>query len=619
MKDHTPQQAALRSRLVKRIGLAAPALVVGLLIVEGVVRVFGLAPALRAIDTSDPGSPYKRSDNPILGYELKANYRHSNADLITSLPRTNAHGQRDVERSVEKPPGVRRVILLGDSVVESMEVRDIEQVMHRRMERLFPAGTVEVLNFGVNGYCTLSEIELLRVKGLAFKPDVVMVVFVDNDFNSFNAAVHAFATDRRRPGIVNGLFKRSHLFRSTCLRFNLFGFAAESNPVGWNANAIGGNNVVKGLAMLRELADREGFKPVVAVWPIFEENQIVDGPLVEDVDNTLIIEQFAGFHGIPCFRLSAFFRRYHALGRAPGGFRATYTIGDGMHANEEGSRVAALALKAVLGALDDPLRAVPAPPSAAEYARTLAKLRDVQEAQTAGSRLQSVRFGEVVSTADALADHGRLEEAIRLYSKAISMETDVSPRAHDKLANALQAAGRHQEAIPHYREVLRANPGYAAAHHNWGAALDTLGRPQEAVDHYQQAVLLNPDVAETHFSLGNALQKLGRHRDAIIQYEQGVQLQPGYVDAHINWAISLYALGRSEEAITHGLQTVRLAPDHSGAHNNLAIMYMESGRPAEAVQHFEEAIRVRPNYPSAREGLRKAREMMGAEGDARGD
>ncbi|MBT3295340.1 MAG: tetratricopeptide repeat protein [Verrucomicrobia bacterium] len=608
--DLLPRKPRTRSAFIKQLGLALLTLVVGLFIVEGVVRLFNLAPALRAIDTSDPDSPYKRSDNPILGYEHKANYRNANADLITSIPRTNAHGQRDVERSVEKPAGVRRVILLGDSVVESMEVRDIEQVMHRQLERLYPANSVEVLNFGVNGYCTLAEIELLRVKGLAFKPDVVVVVFVDNDFDSFNAAVHAFATDRRRPGIVNGLFKRSHLFRSICLRLNLFGFAAQRNPAVWNTNAIGGNNVVTGLAMLRELADREGFEPVVAIWPTFEENRIVDGPLVEDGDRTLIIEQFAGFHGIPCFRLSGSFARDHATRGATVGPSDTYTIGDGMHANEEGSRVAALALRAVLDALDDPSRAVQAPPSAAAYARTLAKMREMDRAQAEGVRRQSIRFDELVSTADSLAEHGRLEEAIPLYAKAIAMDTEFSPRAHEKLANALQAAGRYQEAIPHYRELLRVNPGYASTHHNWGVALDALGRPQDAIDHYQEAVLIKPDGADTHFNLGNSLRVLGRHQEAVNHYEQVVQLQPDYVDAHVNWALALHSLGRFEAAITRGLQAVRLNPDHSAAHNNLAIMYRESGRLAEAIKHFEEAVRVSPDNASAREGLRVTRAMM---------
>ena len=113
-------------------------------------------------DSRAVATAYMRSDNPILGSELKSSYRNPKADRVTSAPRTNRHGQRDVERKLEKPAGVRRVILLGDSVVESSEVPDIEKVMSRRLEQMFPDNTLEVLNFGVNGYCTLAEVELLH-------------------------------------------------------------------------------------------------------------------------------------------------------------------------------------------------------------------------------------------------------------------------------------------------------------------------------------------------------------------------------------------------------------------------------------------------------------------------
>ena len=54
-----------------------------------------------------------------------------------------------------------------------------------------------------------AEVELLRTKGLAFDPDVVVVVFVDNDFNNSNAGMHAFASKPPRPAIVNRMFRRS--------------------------------------------------------------------------------------------------------------------------------------------------------------------------------------------------------------------------------------------------------------------------------------------------------------------------------------------------------------------------------------------------------------------------
>ena len=64
---------------------------------------------------------------------------------------------------------------------------------------------------------------------------------------------------------------------SARLGLDLFGFAADANAHRWNADAIGENNVVAGLALLKALADFrrriQQYRPVVAVdndFPVAE-------------------------------------------------------------------------------------------------------------------------------------------------------------------------------------------------------------------------------------------------------------------------------------------------------------------------------------------------------------
>ena len=144
-----------RSRLA-RIALAVAALLVALVLAEVGIRAAGLAPAVKAIWVSDEESVYRRSANPVLGFELKPNYRNDDPNPNQSYPSTNAWGQRDVERPIEKPAGVARILLLGDSVVEGHGIMEIDATISRQLERLFPDGSTEVLNFGVSGYCTRS-------------------------------------------------------------------------------------------------------------------------------------------------------------------------------------------------------------------------------------------------------------------------------------------------------------------------------------------------------------------------------------------------------------------------------------------------------------------------------
>ncbi|MGY8688937.1 MAG: hypothetical protein ACKVHP_14540, partial [Verrucomicrobiales bacterium] len=58
----------------------------------------------------------------------------------------------------------------------------------------------------------------------------------------------------------------------------------------WNKDAIGDNNVVDGFKRLRALADREGFQPLIAIWPRFLDDAIVEVPLVSEKDPAPVAE-----------------------------------------------------------------------------------------------------------------------------------------------------------------------------------------------------------------------------------------------------------------------------------------------------------------------------------------
>lgn len=104
-----------------------------------------------------------------------------------SFVRINAAGMRDDrEPAKEKPLGVFRIAVLGDSYAEALQV-PVEQTFWRRLEsRLqvcnFAAGKrIEVLNFGVSGYSTAQELLALRRRALTYGPDLVLLAFVSGN------------------------------------------------------------------------------------------------------------------------------------------------------------------------------------------------------------------------------------------------------------------------------------------------------------------------------------------------------------------------------------------------------------------------------------------------------
>jgi len=94
----------------------------------------------------------------------------------------NALGLRGPEVAGEKTPGVPRVLFLGDSLVEGMQVGD-DEVLTAVMERLAArAGhRIEVINAGVAGYGTGEEMLLWRALGKELRPDIVLLGVHPND------------------------------------------------------------------------------------------------------------------------------------------------------------------------------------------------------------------------------------------------------------------------------------------------------------------------------------------------------------------------------------------------------------------------------------------------------
>ena len=559
-------QVVLR-RLAKP-ALAVCAGVLALLLGEVVVRLLGRAPAIKAIQIDAYDCAYQRSTNPILGFELKASYRNASPDFIQTYERTNSHGQRDRERTLQKPEGVRRVLLLGDSVVEGYGLREVETIS-RRLEALYDDGSTEILNFGVSAYCTRAEIELLEVKGLQFDPDVVVVVFVENDFDNFNREAFPLGAAVNRPAIVETLFRRSHLFRLTSVQLDLFHFGAEADPAHWNAEAIGDNNVAEGLERLRELADQHGFETLIAIWPRFLDDRITDVCFMPESNEQLIIEHLAAIHDIPSIRLSGFFQRHSTASGGAENPRLRYSQGDELHPSVEGARVAAEALKQILADL------------------------------TAGRLTLTRAISRSVQTDAAAVDAAR----------ALGQAQPNYARVHNRMGTELLKSGKLVEAVAQFQKALKADPTHAGAHNNLGVAYERLGREGAEVQ-FQRAIERMPDFAHARFNLARLLMRKKRVDEAMIQLRRTIQIDPEHVGALNMLGMVLGRQMQFGEAASFLERAVRLDPDHAEARSNLGAAYTGQGRLREAVQQFEAALRVNPDDPGALENLKRIRAAL---------
>ena len=336
------------SQITLKLTLAAVALGGALALAELAVRLLGAAPAVHRIRTSVAHSAYRASENPILGYEFKAGYRDQDADLRESFPFINSFGQRDIERRLVKAPGVKRVLLLGDSVVAGHGLKELDHTISRQMEQRLRHLNTEVLNFGVGGYCTRSEVELLRVKGLRFAPDLVIVVFSVDDVMNYNRQVANYGI--HRPGWTEQAFVHVHFFRLLSMELDLYGFRSETDPTMMERRqreAIGDGGLEKAVVLLGQLQRRHKFQLLVAVWPMFTDDAVDD---LRGDDTVRLARTAFSQQGIPLIYLGTTFQRHHARDAAAGDRRSPnhrYTTGDRAHPNPTGAAVAARELSRV--------------------------------------------------------------------------------------------------------------------------------------------------------------------------------------------------------------------------------------------------------------------------------
>ncbi len=94
----------------------------------------------------------------------------------------NSSGFRDIDRPVRKPPGVKRVAVLGDSFTFGMSV-NLQDTYVKKLEKLLQVEhpNVETLNFGVIGYHMWQYLTLLDTKVTEYEPDLIVIgLFLDD-------------------------------------------------------------------------------------------------------------------------------------------------------------------------------------------------------------------------------------------------------------------------------------------------------------------------------------------------------------------------------------------------------------------------------------------------------
>ena len=151
----------------------------------------------------------------------------------------------------------------------------------------------------------------------------------------------------------------------------------------------------------------------------------------------------------------------------------------------------------------------------------------------------------------------------------VDAATRAAAEAKSRAGMALDKQGDTAAAIADYREAIRLDPSLGAAHNNLAAALAKSNQVDEAIAQYEEAIRLAPLRAEPHWNLAGLLHDNGRLPEAIDQLRAALRFNP---KAEMRYRLAtVYAqTGNIAEAQAELEQVLREHPDSSGAQARMA-------------------------------------------------
>lgn len=178
-------------------------------------------------------------------------------------------------------------------------------------------------------------------------------------------------------------------------------------------------------------------------------------------------------------------------------------------------------------------------------------------------------------------------------------------------ATSLRDAGRLDEAIARYREVLVLSPGHARTLFRLGNTLRMKGDVVGAEQSFRSALAADPSSDGAAVNLADLLDHEGRLDEAIATLDAAMKRDSTQPEVPNNLAVYLTRRYRHREAEAAYRRLVALRPDDSGAMSALASSVQEQGRIEESIEIFYDALALRPDFPDALSNLAMALIALG--------
>lgn len=159
--------------------------------------------------------------------EPNRSYWHSTPEYRINI-RTNSKGVRaDKEIPYKTLPGVKRIVLLGDSFGMGYGV-NLENTFSELMKKSLQTKGIkcEVVNLSVSGHGTAEQLIMLANEGLKYQPDLVLLAWHGSDIAD-NIRSNLYKIEDGRLVRMNNTYLPGVRIREVLFQFAIYRFVAE--------------------------------------------------------------------------------------------------------------------------------------------------------------------------------------------------------------------------------------------------------------------------------------------------------------------------------------------------------------------------------------------------------
>ncbi len=210
-----------------------------------------------------------------------------------------------------------------------------------------------------------------------------------------------------------------------------------------------------------------------------------------------------------------------------------------------------------------------------------------------------------------------------IFTRTVNVTKD-NHVAHNNLGNAIVEKKRYEEAILHFREAIRINPGYPDAYNNLGVVLYRRGEFGRAGEFFQRAMEINPlnssalknlklvetalagirasiaslemeidgaeEPGEQYYKLGSLYFQKGDPDMAAEYFHKAISAETGVVQSMIKLAAIYERKGNPQKALDCLEQAIQAYPEDQEIRYRIAALSALLNRPEESFEQLEKAF-----------------------------